>query len=161
MRQDDFPSKRQAAGHGIGWGLTGLLIISVLGLAAWGIGLVGWAVTTPVNMATGVVNQIMDPTQALNSYRWFNMAYQQVQAKEGQIALAKQALKDAAPDRKEARRVELLGVQEGCQNLVAEYNGKAARLDTGLFLNPQKYLPKSWTGDITPLPQHLDLKVCL
>ena len=158
---DDFPSKREIAGHGIGYGITIIFVIFVLGLFAWGIGLFGWAITKPIDTAKGVVDRVINPDQALESYRWFMAANQQIKAKQGQIALSKAALEASATDRKEARRVELLGLQQGCQNLVAQYNERSTRADTVIFKYPERFLPGYWPGERSPLPESIDPAVCL
>ena len=159
-RHDDFPTARQTANFGISYGLAAIVVIFVLGGVLWASGVFTRIATAPVNMGVGVVERVINPDHALQSYRWFHESYQQVQAKQGQIVLSKAALEASAVDRKEARRVELLGLQQSCQTLVSEYNAKATRADTVIFLHPEKFLPGNWPGSRNPLPQQLDLTVC-
>lgn len=153
---DDFPSARQVAGNGTKYGLAVLFVVIVLSVAGW-----MWSVATaPVRMAGNIVTKVFDADHALQTYRWFHEANQQVKAKKAQIGLSKQALEAAAEDRKEARRVELLGLQQGCQSLVSEYNAKAIRADTVIFQHPERFLPGDWPGERSPLPQAIELEIC-
>lgn len=161
MYDDDFPTPKQAGSTAIKWGLTFILVMFVLGMAAWALGIVGKVVTKPVDTTIGVVDRVLDPDHALETYRWFHGSYQQIQAKKTQITLSKQAYDAAAADRKEARRVELMGLQQGCMNLVGEYNAKAQRADTVIFQHPERFLPGDWPGDRNPLPQAIDLNECM
>ncbi|MDP2593994.1 MAG: hypothetical protein Q8P36_01495 [bacterium] len=153
---DDFPTARQTGSGIVRYGT--MIVLGVFALAIVVIGL--RLVMAPMNMVTGVVERVINPEHALQTYRWFHESYQQVQAKKGQIMLAKNALEASAVDRKEARRVELLGLQQSCQTLVSEYNAKATRADTVIFKHPERFLPGNWPGDRSPLPQQLDLTVC-
>ena len=153
---DDLPSRRKVGMGIVGWSVTIILAFFVVGLVVTGL---KW-VMAPVNMATGIVERVINADHALESYRWFHSANQQVKAKQGQIVLSKAALEAAAADRKEARRVELLGLQQNCQTLVADYNARAMRADTVIFLHPERFLPGNWPGDRNPLPQSIDLGVC-
>lgn len=153
---DDIPSARQVAKHGINYGLAFLAICIVLGAVGW-----FWHVATaPARMAGNVVTQVFDANHALSTYRWFHEANQQINAKKAQIGLSKGALSAAAEDRKEARRVELLGLQQGCQSLIGEYNARATRADTVIFQHPERFLPGDWSGERSPLPTAIDLNVC-
>lgn|SRR3989338_1084827 len=152
----DFPRARDVAREGTRYGLAVLAVVIVLGAAGW----IWHVVTAPARMAGNVVTEVFDAKHALQTYRWFHESYQQVNAKKGQIALSKGALAHAAEDRKEARRVELLGLQQGCQSLVSEYNARGMRADTVIFLHPERFLPGDWPGDRTPLPQSINLEVC-
>ena len=153
---DDFPTARQVSGGMIRYGLAILVALAVLGGA---IGI--WrTVTAPANMVGGIVQQTFNAQHALESYRWFHTSYQAVNAKTGQIRLSKAALEAAATDRKEARRVELLGAQQSCQSLVSDYNARATRADTVIFMHPEKFLPGNWPGEQTRLPSSLPLSVC-
>ncbi len=157
MRDDnDFPSARETASGGIRYGLAILAVVAALGIAVW-----VWNVATaPARMAGNVVTKVFDADHALRTYRWFHEANQQVKAKQAQIRLSKDALTASAEDRKEARRVELLGLQQGCQSLVSEYNARATRADTVIFKTPEKFLPGDWPGERTPLPQAIALDIC-
>ncbi len=157
---DDFPTVREAGTVTLKWGVAIIAVVFVLSLVAWAFGLIGWAVTKPVNVAVGVANRVLDPDHALQTYRWFHEAHQQIKAKEAQIALSKQALAASGEDRKEARRVELLGLQQGCQSLVSEYNARATRADTVIFQHPEQFLPGNLPGDRNPLPSSANLDVC-
>ena len=160
MSNDDFPSAREAGSEILKYGTMLIVVLFVLSLLGWVLGVGSWFITKPVNTAIGIVDRVIDPDFALQSYRWFHESYQQVQAKKGQIVLAKGALEASREDRQEARRVELLGLQQSCQTLVAEYNAKATRADTVIFQHPERFLPGNWPGDRNPLPQQLDLVVC-
>ncbi len=156
----DVPSSRQVRRSIIGYGSAIVLGLFVLGLLGYVLNLGAWFVTKPIEMTKGVVDRVIDPDHALQTYRWFHETYQQINVKQSQIVLAKQALEASAPDRQEARRVELLGVQQGCQRLVGEYNAKATRADTVIFQHPEKFLPGNWPGERTPLPDSIKLSVC-
>ena len=153
---DDFPS----FGTVVKWVLGTLGCLVVFSMLLWGLGIVGKVVTKPIDTAVGIMDRVIDPDHALQTYRWFHESYQQVQAKTGQIGLAKSALEAANTDRKEARRVELLGLQQSCQTLVSEYNAKATRADTVIFQHPERFLPGTWPGDRSPLPSQLNLASC-
>lgn len=156
MFDDDVPSARQVASGGTRYGLAILVVIIVIGAAAW----IFNVVTAPARMVGNVATQVFDANHALATYRWFHEANQQIKAKKAQISLSKAALTASAEDRKEARRVELLGLQQGCQGLVAEYNARATRADTVIFQHPERFLPGDWPGERTPLPQVIELDVC-
>ena len=153
---DDFPSPRQVSSNGIRYGLSIFLVFLVLGAAGW----VWHVATAPARMAGNVVTKVFDADHALATYRWFHEANQQIKVKKSQVTLGKAALEASAPDRKEARRVELLGLQQGCQSLVGEYNAKATRADTLIFQHPERFLPGDWPGERTPLPASVELEVC-
>ncbi len=153
---DDFPSAREVTGNGIKYGLAILAVVIVISAAGW----VWYVATSPVRMAGNVVTKVFDADHALQTYRWFHEANQQIKAKKAQISLSKQALTAAAEDRKEARRIELLGLQQGCQSLVSEYNARATRADTVIFQHPERFLPGNWPGDFNPLPPTINLEVC-
>lgn len=155
-RDDDFPSARQVAGNGMKYGLAILAVIIVISAAGW----MWHVVTAPARMAGNVVTQVFDADHALQSYRWFYEANNQIKAKVGQISLSKQALTASSEERKEARRVELLGLQQSCQSLVGEFNAKASRADTVIFMHPERFLPGDWPGDRNPLPQQVNMEVC-
>lgn len=157
---DDIPSPRDVTKHGIRYGIAFLFILFVLGWVAWGLGVFTKVATKPVDTAVGIVDRVLDPDHALQTYRWFHEARQQVEAKKGQISIQKSALEAAAEDRKEARRVELVGLQQNCMNLVSEYNAKANRADTVIFQHPERFLPGDWPGDRSPLPSSLPLTAC-
>lgn len=159
-RNDDFPSAREAGGYGLRYGLMAIIVIFILGWFAWMLGAFSRIAQAPVNMGVSVIERVINADHALESYRWFHGAYQEVNAKKAMIGLQKQALESAAPDRKEARRVELLGTQNRCQSLVSEYNAKATRADTVIFLHPERFLPGNWPGERNPLPRSLDLTSC-
>lgn len=155
-RNDLRYASKETARWGIGMGFTVMLVLIVLS-----IGFTAWRMLTkPVTTAVGVVDRVVNPDHALETYRWFHEAYQQIEAKKSQIVLSKGALEAAAPDRKEARRVELLGLQQGCQTLVGQYNAKATRADTVIFQHPERFLPGNWPGDRNPLPSSVDLTEC-
>lgn len=162
--RDDYPSKRQIAGNGIGYGLTILFVVFVLGLGAWAFGLVGWAITKPANTAIGVTNQVMDPTTALNNYRWFRDARNGIEAQQANIRIAKKGLEFAqtsAPDRVSARQTELMGAQQVCNNLVGQYNSRSERLDSRLFKDPGQFFTGLVDGQTpTPLPERFEYTVC-
>jgi hypothetical protein len=153
---EDFPRARDVAGNGIKYGLAFVAIVIVLSAAAW----VWHVATAPVRMAGNIVTEVFDAQHALQTYRWFHEANQQIKAKKAQIMLSKAALTASSEDRKEARRVELLGLQQGCQSLVSEYNAKATRADTVIFQHPERFLPGDWPGDRSPLPQAIELETC-
>lgn len=153
---DDFPSARNVSKHGINYGFAVIVIIVVLSAAVWAFGVL----TAPARMAGDIVTKVFDADHALQTYRWFHEAYQQINAKKSQIVLSKQALAASSEDRKEARRVELLGLQQGCQSLVGEYNASATRADTVIFQHPERFLPGDWPGDRNPLPASVEFDVC-
>jgi hypothetical protein len=152
----DDPSARQVGSATFRYGLAIVAAMIAIGAIVW----IYNVVTAPARMAGNVVTQVFDANHALATYRWFHEANQQIKAKKAQITLSKQALAASAEDRKEARRVELLGLQQGCQSLVAEYNAKATRADTVIFQHPERFLPGDWPGERTPLPQTIDLDIC-
>ncbi|MEY4723582.1 MAG: hypothetical protein RLZZ324_1095 [Candidatus Parcubacteria bacterium] len=160
MYEDDFSTPRAASKSFLRWFIPLALTMTVAGLVLWALGVFTTVATMPVNTAVGVLNRVADPDHALETYRWFHDTYQSIKAKQGQIRLAKQALAASADDRKEARRVELLGLQEGCQSLVGEYNSKATRADTVIFQHPERFLPGNWPGERNPLPSEIDLTAC-
>lgn len=156
-RHDDFPRPKEVADHGIRYGLALFVVLVVLGIAGF-----AWKVATaPARMAGDIVEQVFDADHALQSYRWFHGAYNQIEAKKRQIGLSKQALEASREDRKEARRVELLGLQQSCQTLVGQYNERATRADTVIFKHPDRFLPGDWPGESRVLPQTIDFEVCL
>ena len=161
MRNEELPTPREVSGNIIRYGVAAVFGLFVVGGAMYGLGLGFWAATKPANFTAGVVDRVIDPDRALESYRWFHGAYQATLAKKGQIALAKGALDAASEDRKEARRVETLGLQQNCMTLVGEYNARAQRADTVIFMHPELFLPGNWPGDRNPLPQSLDPSACL
>jgi hypothetical protein len=154
---DEFPTARQTSGHIIKYGAGILIAFAVLGT-----GLTAFRMLTkPVTTAVGVVDRVINADHLLQSYRWFHSANNNIQAKKQQIVLAKSALDAAATDRKEARRVELLGLQQNCQNLVGDYNSRATRADTMIFMNPERFLPGDWPGEgDNKLPKSIDFSVC-
>jgi len=157
---DDFPSPREARRSIIGYGVAIVFGLFVVGMFAWALGIGAWFITKPIETTKGIVDRVIDPDHALATYRWFHGANQEIIAKQAQIVLSKQALEASAEDRKEARRVELLGLQQGCQRLVGEYNAKATRADTVIFKHPEQFLPGNWPGERTPLPDNIKISVC-
>jgi hypothetical protein len=153
---DNIPSARQVVNHGTKYGLAIVIVFIILGTVGWLL----HVVTSPTRMAGNVVTQVFDANHALSTYRWFHEANQQINAKKAQIVLSKGALSASAEDRKEARRVELLGLQQGCQSLIGEYNARATRADTVIFQHPERFLPGNWPGERSPLPMAVDLNVC-
>lgn len=154
---DDFPNARQTGGYIVRYGLAIIVAgtLLVIALNIFGV------FTTPLRTAAGVVERVVNADNLLQNYRWFHSANNNVKAKTQQIVLAKAALEAAATDRKEARRVELLGLQQNCQTLVGEYNSKATRSDSVIFMHPERFLPGDWPaeGD-NKLPMSLDFTVC-
>ena len=144
----------------IAWFFGIAFLLVMLGFGLNMLGLFSDAINRPIDTARGVGARVMNPDHALQSYRWFHAAYQQVEAKKGQIMLAKQALEAAADERKEARRVELLGLQQGCMNLIGQYNERATRMDTRLFMKPEQLIPGTQPGELRPLPTALELSAC-
>ena len=161
MASEEFPTARQTSSHIVRYGLAAVFGLFVVLVGMYGLGLGFWAVTKPIEFARGVTDRVMDPDRALESYRWFHSAYQETQAKKGQIALSKAAMEASSEDRKEARRVELLGLQQNCMSLSAEYNARASRADTVIFMHPERFLPGNWPGDRAPLPPSVDQNACL
>lgn len=158
---DDFPSARQSGSALLRYGAMFIIVIFILGMLGWAIGLFGRVVRAPVETAVGVTERVLNPDHALQTYRWFHDSYQAVKAKKANIALAKSALDASSEDRKEARRVELLGIQQGCQQLIGEYNSRATRVDTVIFQHPERFLPGTWPGERSPLPTSLDMADCV
>jgi hypothetical protein len=142
------------------YGVLGFIGLLIVGLMLNIISLPFKVANQAVNTASGVVERVINPDHALQTYRRFHGMNAAIIAKQGQIALAKTALEQADPDRREARRVELTGLQQNCLTLVSQYNADATRADTVIFMNPERYLPGSWTGDRSPLPLNINAAVC-
>lgn len=159
-----MPTKNTYDEPGFGSALrAGLALIVFFGLLLLAMRVVGfgfWAVTKPMDVVQGTVDRVLNPDAALASYRWFHDASNQIEAKKGQIRLSKGALAASSEDRKEARRVELLGAQQSCMTLVASYNSRAERADTVIFLHPERFLPGDWPGERKPLPNSFSLEAC-
>ena len=156
MRNEYQETHQGIIGYGVAIILGGFVLLGLM----WVLGIGFWAVTKPVNTAVGIVDRVIDADHALQSYRWFHMANQEVNAKVAQIRLQKRAVQASNEDRKEARRVALLGTQNRCQGLVGEYNAKALRADTIIFMHPEQFLPGNWPGERDPLPQSINMAVC-
>ena len=73
---NDLPSKRKVGMGIVGWSVTIILAFFVVGLVVTGL---KW-VMAPVNMATGIVERVINADHALESYRWFHSANQQVRS---------------------------------------------------------------------------------
>ena len=111
--------------------------------------------------ADGIVKEVINPDHALRTYRELHGYYTAINAKKGQIALAKQAVEMASEGRKDARRTELVGVQQGCINMVEKYNELTRRTDTRIYMNPEQYLPDNWTGPRVILPEMFNQSICM
>lgn len=151
---------RRAGGFAFKWIVGVGLFFMAIGLVFWFFSTVINVAKKPIDTAAGVVDRVINPDHALQTYRWFHEAYQQVLVKQGNINFAKQALEASREDRQEARRVELLGLQQGCQKLVGEYNARANRADTVIFQHPERFLPGNWPGDRNPLPDSINMSTC-
>lgn len=150
--------------------IVGYFLLLVIGLNA--LGLVTGILSAPFQMAKtvvdqtkktsqGLVKEIINPEQAIRSYRSVHGYYTAVKTKKGQVMLAKQAVEMASDSRKDARRTELIGLQQGCMNDVEKYNELTRRTDTRIYTNPEKFLPDDWSGERQVLPESFDQSLCL
>lgn len=131
-------------------GLWIIVIVSILSI----VGCVISTVTNPLNQAARVVNKTIDADNMLNNYRWFHDASASLDLYPTKIQHAKELETWAeahAPERAMARQTELTGLEQTCLGLVGDYNSRAARLDSGFFRNPERWLPVS-TEAWAPLP---------
>lgn len=142
------------------YGVLGFIGLLVVGLVFNIISLPFKVANQAVNTAGGVVERVINPDHALQTYRRFHAMNAAIIAKQGQIALAKTAFEQADPERREARRVELTGLQQNCLTLVSQYNAEATRADTVIFMHPERFLPGNWPGDRSPLPTSINASVC-
>lgn len=152
--------------------IGGIVIGAILGL--WILGVVAGVISMPFKVIGGAqrvgnaaIEQTFDPQRALQNYRWFYAAYNQVEAKEAQIERAKAAVtfaQENTPDRVSARMTELTGLQNSCSNLVGQYNAKASDLTAWIFQDPAilrtigEMMGQQSAAD--PLPQMIDQSVC-
>lgn len=145
-----------------GWLILVLFVVVVLtwvGIAFRIISLPGKAVNNTIT----AIERSMTPEKMLLEYRWFHDTHQQLKIMPAKIAAAKEALayaEEKAPTRASARQVELTGLTQVCNDLVAEYNSKSSRLDAGFFKNPERILPLRTEG-YERLPVSYETSYCL
>lgn len=98
--------------------------------------------------AQGVYDRVTDPDNIIHDYEWFHTAFTHVQARQSQIVSTKELL-TAETDKQESIRLrtELMGQQQSCRTLVADYNANAQKVTFGSF--------KGWS-----LPDALDPRDC-
>lgn len=147
----------------LGQVIKSVLFVFVIMFSLYGCGVVFGVVTLPfqaVQSGTTVVRRIIDPDTMLMQYRWFKDANARLQAFPAQIKLAKKNLEYAekhTPDYVANRMTEFTGIQQVCMSLVADYNSRAQRIDSGFLRNPERWLP---VGNYEPLPDSYPTSYC-
>lgn len=157
--------KNMTVGKGVMYFLFLILGLNALGIVTGLLSgpfkLAGTVVSQVNKTSQGLVKEIINPDQAIRSYRAVHGYYTAIQAKKGQIMLAKQAVEMASEGRKDARRTEMIGLQQGCLNDVERYNELTRRTDTRIYTNPEEFLPDSWSGERQILPESFDQSLCM
>lgn len=147
MSFDEYKGERKDGLKWLAWVFT---VLVIFGFIAGSVGFCTKVASTPAQ----VVRRVIDPDNMLQSYRWFHDASASLDLYPNKIAKAKSLAEWAeahAPERAMARQTELTGLEQTCLGLVGDYNSRAARLDSGFFRNPERWLPVS-TEAWTPLP---------
>jgi hypothetical protein len=151
--------------HPIRWSIFAVLLIFGIWGASIAFGIVSLpfhAVDATVQTAHGVIDRTMNADNALEQYRWFHDASSTLDSFPVKIKQADKLEKWTeihAPDRASSRMTELTGIEQTCTQLVADYNSRASRLDSGFFRNPERWLPVS-AAPWTPLPQSYNINWC-
>lgn len=101
-----------------------------------------------VDKAATVVDKVTDPDKMIHDYEWFHSAYTNITARTAQIASTKQMMAGETDKAETSRlRIDLAGQQQSCRELVADYNGNAAKITFGSF--------KGWS-----LPDNINPTLC-
>lgn len=117
---------------------------------------------TAANNAVTVANIIMSPENALQNYRYFHDASAALDVMSNKLKASHENLAYAEqhdPTHEQSRHTELTGLQNVCADTVAQYNSRAARIDSGFFRNPEKWLPTA-TSPWQPLPPSYSADMC-
>ena len=103
------------------------------------------------SVADGLADRVTDPDKILHDYEWFHTAHERVGSRVAQVDATERMLMDNTgmipPDEQTRLRVELMGQQQSCRELVADYNANAQKMTVGVF--------KGWS-----LPDSLNPSVC-
>lgn len=132
-----------------------ILVFNVLG-----------AVFAPVNTATEVVKQALDPQAVVYNYEWFKQQYQDVKAFSGKIKNTKEAInlfetslkdlpvKDWSFEQNQRRNelnAQVLGLKNQCEDMVRTYNARAKMANRNFVKFedvPEELTSKSCEGEI-------------
>lgn len=102
-------------------------------------------------VADGIADRVTDPDNIIHDYEWFHTAHERVASRVAQIKTTREMLEDTTgqilPDEKTRLRVEIMGQQQSCRELVADYNANSQKMTVGIF--------KGWS-----LPDTLNPSVC-
>lgn len=117
----------------VNWWKVGAMAAAGTVVVVVGVALIS-VVTAPVRMASGVVNQTLNASNAIGTYERFHDRWKGYDARLAQIETHK-ALVDRETDRAEITRlrIELAGMRQSCREVAAAYNADAAKTNRDIF----------------------------
>jgi type IV secretory pathway component VirB8 len=86
------------------------------------------------NAAVGVVEKTLDPNNIVHKYEWFFNTAGAINARVAQLK-AHKVLVEGETDAKEKQRlrIELVGQQQSCRDMVQSYNMTASKANVSIF----------------------------
>lgn len=86
------------------------------------------------NAAVGVVEKTLDPNNIITKYEWFFNTAGAINARAAQVRVHKELVAaETNPAEKNRLRIELVGQQQSCRELVQGYNMNAAKANVSIF----------------------------
>lgn len=88
----------------------------------------------PFNLIGGVAKKVLNPTNIVNSYEWFEETYNQIQSTEKQIQNTQRSLNSTKNETMKIRyETNLLGLQNYKNDLISQYNAKSRMITRNKF----------------------------
>lgn len=98
--------------------------------------------------ADAVLDHVTEPGNIIHQYEWFHDTYQTITARSAQIDMTQSALDEEIDAEEKVRlRTELMGQQQSCRQMIADYNSGASKMTTLVYKG-------------TTLPSSLDYSLC-
>jgi len=105
------------------WRIVGIVIILTLGIGAINF------ICTPAKVITKVFN----PDKIIQNYEFYQETYSQIKSTKVKINNALTSLEGLEGDIKERRQIELFGLNNYLQDLIAQYNANSRMLTRKFF----------------------------
>lgn len=111
-----------------------VVIAVICGGVVWGASTLFTIVTTPVNSAVDVAKKTLAADNILYNYEWFFDVDAKIDARVRQIEAHKKLLaEEQDPAEKTNLRIELVGMQQSCRDLSAQYNSNGSKANVNIF----------------------------